>query len=225
MKRYCCTFVTLAILLAVQATTAFADRYNTIDLLWFAQQWQKSQYVGEWDLYADSSVNEQDLLLLIAGWHSLPSSTPTPTPTPTPSAGTGEIIIPLVNLPAGAKPLVMVEINAGNFMMGCYPGEQDSYSDEAPQHQVNIGYQFYMGKYEITQAQWLAVVGSWPETAPSSTYGEGNDYPAYYVSWDDCQNLVTELNKMRQGGYYLAFLLGRRSRLHSGWRLCVAFRQ
>jgi formylglycine-generating enzyme required for sulfatase activity len=203
MRRCYFTLVTLMVLFAVQTTTAFADRYNTIDLLWFAQQWQKTQYVGEWDLNADNSVNEQDLLLLIASWHSLTSTTPTPTPTPTPGSATGELIIPLANLPAGAKPLVMVEINAGNFMMGCYPGEQDSYPDEAPQHQVNIGYQFYMGKYEITQAHWLVVMGSWPGTAPSSSYGVGNDYPAYYVSWDDCRNFITELNKLGQGTFRL----------------------
>jgi formylglycine-generating enzyme required for sulfatase activity len=47
-----------------------------------------------------------------------------------------------------------------------------------------------MGKYEVTQQQWLAVMGSWPGTAPSSEYGVGDNYPAYYVSWNDAQNFI-----------------------------------
>ena len=42
-----------------------------------------------------------------------------------------------------------------------------------------------MGKYEVTQAQWLAVMGSWPGQTPPSTFGSGDDYPAYFVSWND----------------------------------------
>lgn len=66
-------------------------------------------------------------------------------------------------------------------------------SDET-QFQVQLTQAVYMGKTEVTQRQWLAVRGSWPGTAPSSTYGLGNDYPAYYVSWDDAQNFITSLN-------------------------------
>jgi formylglycine-generating enzyme required for sulfatase activity len=47
---------------------------------------------------------------------------------------------------------------------------------------------FSICKYEITQAQWLAVMGSWPGTAPSappSGYGLGDKHPAYFVSWND----------------------------------------
>ena len=44
---------------------------------------------------------------------------------------------------------------------------------------------FSIGEYEVTQALWLAVMGSWSHIAPSSTYGAGDNYPAYYVSWYD----------------------------------------
>ena len=37
-------------------------------------------------------------------------------------------------------------------MMGRYPGEQDSFDAEDPQHEVTIGYNFYMGKYEVYRA-------------------------------------------------------------------------
>jgi formylglycine-generating enzyme required for sulfatase activity len=98
-----------------------------------------------------------------------------------------------INLP-GDVPLKLVPIPAGAFMMGRHPGEQDSASDEDPQHSANILQDFYMGKYEVTQQQWLAVMGSWPSTEPSSTYGVGDDYPAYYISWDDTKNFITALN-------------------------------
>ena len=96
-------------------------------------------------------------------------------------------------LPGGVA-LEMVRIPAGSFLMGRYDGERSSDSKEDPQHEVNIGYDFYMGKYEVTQAQWLAVMGSWPGDAPSSTYGVGDNYPAYYVSWNDAQDFITALN-------------------------------
>jgi hypothetical protein len=45
---------------------------------------------------------------------------------------------------------------------------------------------FHIGKFEVTQALWLAVMGGWlGADAPSSAYGAGDDYPAYYVSWED----------------------------------------
>lgn len=78
--------------------------------------------------------------------------------------------------------------------MGSPDTERGRYINESPLHTVNINYDFYMGKYELTQKQWIAVMKSWPGTVPSSTYGRGNNFPAYYISWDDCQNFMTALN-------------------------------
>ena len=44
---------------------------------------------------------------------------------------------------------------------------------------------YSIGKYLVTQAQWLEIMGSWPGTTPSSDYGVGDNYPMYYVSWND----------------------------------------
>ncbi len=94
----------------------------------------------------------------------------------------------------GDVPLVLVKIPAGTFLMGRYAGEQDSHANEDPQHSVTILQGFYMGKYEVTQQQWLAVMGSWPGDAPFSGFGMGDTYPAYWVSWDDAQNFIKALN-------------------------------
>ena len=106
-----------------------------------------------------------------------------------------------VFLPGGVT-LDMVKIPAGSFMMGRYAGEQDSWSDEGPQHQVTIGYDFYLGKYEVTKAQWTAVMGTTPWSGYSYVLNDP-DSPGVWISWNDCQNFVTELNKLGQGTFRL----------------------
>ncbi len=90
----------------------------------------------------------------------------------------------------GGVPLVLVRIPAGSFQMGSPDTERSRWYAEGPVHTVTI-YDFYMGKYELTQAQWLAVM---PQYAPTWNYGLGDNYPAYYISWDDARNFVTALN-------------------------------
>ncbi|GHT45745.1 hypothetical protein AGMMS49965_22900 [Bacteroidia bacterium] len=62
---------------------------------------------------------------------------------------------------------------------------------------------FQIGKYEVTQKQWIEVMGSYPGTAPSSTYGEGGNYPMYNVSYDDVQAFLTNLNQQTGKNYRL----------------------
>jgi formylglycine-generating enzyme required for sulfatase activity len=68
-----------------------------------------------------------------------------------------------------------VRIPAGTFMMG----SEDGYDNEKPVHQVTVSRDFYLGKYEVTQEQWQAVMG----TNPSGHAGEMR--PVEMVSWDD----------------------------------------
>ena len=49
---------------------------------------------------------------------------------------------------------------------------------------------------EVTQAQWLAVMGSWPGTAPDETKGLGDGYPAYNLTWDDIAGPAGFLEKL-----------------------------
>ena len=44
---------------------------------------------------------------------------------------------------------------------------------------------FYMGVFEVTQKQWMLVMGSWPNSSPSSIHGAGYGYPAYFVSYNN----------------------------------------
>ncbi|MBQ1983294.1 MAG: SUMF1/EgtB/PvdO family nonheme iron enzyme [Spirochaetaceae bacterium] len=77
-------------------------------------------------------------------------------------------------------PTGFVLIKGGTFQMGSTVG----YSDEKPVHEVNLTKNFYMGKYEVTQGEYEKYCG-YGETPPSSGYGDGDNYPAYYVSWYD----------------------------------------
>lgn len=116
-----------------------------------------------------------------------------PTATPTPGGGSGDIItVPLPNLPANAKPLEMVYIETGTFMMGSPSDERGRDWDEGPQHQVTLSQGFYMGKYEVTQAQFEAVMGE----NPARSFGVGDDYPVYYVSWYDAARFCNRLSEM-----------------------------
>ncbi len=83
-------------------------------------------------------------------------------------------------------------IPPGNFMMGRYPGEQDSYSYEDPQHEVIFAQGFWMSKCEITQGQWQTIMGS----NPALGYGVGDNYPVYYVSWNDIRGTNGFLDKL-----------------------------
>lgn len=123
-----------------------------------------------------------------------PSATPTPSNTPTPDQS--HITVGLT-LPEGAKPLEMVLIPAGEYIRGSSTAEQDRNSDESPQHLVRITSPFYLGKYELTQAQWQAVLGTNP------SFNEGNNLPVENVSWDDCQTFIQKLNQLGLGTFRL----------------------
>ncbi len=78
----------------------------------------------------------------------------------------------------------MISIPAGTFQMG-----SNSYSDEKPIHRVNIS-AFKLGKYEVTQKQWQAVMGNNP-----SSFKNCDSCPVEEVSWNDIQNFIKKLNK------------------------------
>jgi len=102
----------------------------------------------------------------------------------------------------GNVPLEMVRIPAGTFLMGSGYDPDPNYrnTSEAPQHNVNIAYDFYMCKYEITQAQWWAVMGNAPST---SQYGNGPTYPVQTISWNDCQAFIAKLATLGIGTFRL----------------------
>ncbi len=83
----------------------------------------------------------------------------------------------------------MVYVEGGTFTMGATSEQgSDADSDEKPAHSVTLS-SYYIGKYEVTQAEWKAVMGS----NPSNFTGDDN-LPVECVSWNDCQEFIKKLN-------------------------------
>lgn len=91
-----------------------------------------------------------------------------------------------------------IRIPAGEFTMGSMAGEAGHTNDESPRHREIISRSFWMGKYEVTQSQWQAVMGTKP-----SARNLGGDYPVENVSWLDCQKFVSILNSRGKGKFRL----------------------
>ena len=87
-------------------------------------------------------------------------------------------------------------IPPGSFMMGRYPGEQDSSDFEEPQHKVTFAEGFWMSKYEITLGQWRAIMGSSGLSFFCLVCTGGDHYPAYSVSWNDIRGTNGYLDKL-----------------------------
>jgi formylglycine-generating enzyme required for sulfatase activity len=87
-------------------------------------------------------------------------------------------------------------IPSGSFMMGADKNFEDAEDDETPQHRVSISKPFYLGKYEVTQAQWTAVMGKHQSRV------EGRSNPVEEVSWNDVQEFIRRLNQMEGHNRY-----------------------
>jgi len=105
----------------------------------------------------------------------------------------------------------MVFVQGGVFTMGCTPKESSDYyyEDEKPAHQVTLS-SFYIGKYEVTQKQWQLIMGTSVRQQRNKAgislaiYGEGDNYPMYYVSWNEAQEFIRRLNEATGKQYRLA---------------------
>jgi formylglycine-generating enzyme required for sulfatase activity len=89
-----------------------------------------------------------------------------------------------------------VAVPGGCFQMGDTFGDRES--DEKPVHQVCVS-DFSIGKYEVTQGQWKAVMDSNPSRFSSC----GDNCPVESVSWDDAQQFIRRLNKQSSTSYRL----------------------
>lgn len=91
-------------------------------------------------------------------------------------------------LPAGME---FVPVTGGTFDMGSPESEGRRNADELL-HSVTPG-DFELMSTEVTQGMWEQVMG---ENPASDAYGLGEDYPVYYVSWDQAQEFIARLNEI-----------------------------
>ena len=133
-------------------------------------------------------------VLLVAGiwWHiAKDSAAPvSPQKTITNSIGMKFVLIPPGSFTMGSK-FDAMEIKDK------YGGEARYYEDEHPQHSVKITRSFYLQSTEVTQAQWVKVMGSNP-----SEHKNCDDCPVDSVSWYDAQQFINRLNEAGSEGKY-----------------------
>lgn len=156
----------------------------------------------------------------VAAFTRAPSAGNTARPAATPTSENTAANTPGATRPAGGRAQQMQSragiefmwIPAGSFMMGASDSDvqraiddlrphgvnltRANFTDEQPQHQVTIREGFYMGRYEVTQAQWQAVMGTNP------SYFKGDNLPVDSVSWNEAQDFINKLNEQNDGYRY-----------------------
>ena len=125
-----------------------------------------------------------------------PAPAPAAAPVPAPAVATGrspgEVFKDCDVCPE------MVVIPGGSFMMGSPVSELRRFAHEGPQRRVAVG-SFLLGRTEVTQGQWRAVMGS----NPSNFSKCGDDCPVENVSWNDAQAYVKKLSERSGKAYRL----------------------
>ena len=102
------------------------------------------------------------------------------------SSGNNVIFIPVKN----DITIDMIKVEAGTFMMGATSEMQNPWDDEKPVREVILTNDYYIGKYEVTQSLWQAVMGTNP------SYFKGDNLPVEQVSWDNCLEFISKLNSL-----------------------------
>jgi len=104
--------------------------------------------------------------------------------------------VPPAAVPQSSGTMRFVRVLPGGFMMGCSTGDSECGAAEKPAHFVRITKAFEIGSYEVTQAQWEAVMGT-----NRSTF-KGSSRPVENVSWLEAQEFVRRLTEKQDGYRY-----------------------
>ncbi|MCY2986332.1 MAG: SUMF1/EgtB/PvdO family nonheme iron enzyme, partial [Planctomycetota bacterium] len=114
---------------------------------------------------------------------------PTPSLDTASAAGKPAATLEMLTNSIGIK---LVLIPSGEFLMGSPDSHSDALPDEKPQHRVQITKPFYLGVYEVSQAQYQKVVGNNPSTF------KGESLPVETVSWDDAVAFCKRLSEVAE---------------------------
>jgi len=115
-----------------------------------------------------------------------------------------------------ATQMEMLLVPPGTFTMGCTASNQyGCYSDENPTHSVTLTQAFYLGRYEVTQGQWVATMGS----NPSYFQGQSDSAsrPVEQVSWNTIQGFLsaTGMRLPSEAEWEYAYRAGTTTAFHS----------
>ncbi len=117
-----------------------------------------------------------------------------------------------------ATQMEMLLVPEGTFTMGCIPSQQHGCgSSESPKHSVTLTQSFYMGRYEVTQGQWVAKMGSNPSGFQGASYPDAANRPVERVSWNDIQGYLstTGMRLPTEAEWEYACRAGTTSAFHS----------
>ena len=106
------------------------------------------------------------------------------------TSGTSSTSSGVLSFTANGVTFEMVKVEGGTFTMGATSEQgSDAYDWEKPSHSVTLS-DYSIGKYEVTQELWQAVMGNNPSSS------KGSRKPVESVSWDDCQSFISKLNSL-----------------------------
>jgi formylglycine-generating enzyme required for sulfatase activity len=177
------------------------------------------------DINSDGTVNGIDLAFVLTGWGICPGPTWATVLERAPDAAvvtnvTMRNAITASGLPwrvrDNAANIEMLLVPAGTFTMGCSASTQYACgSDESPTHQVTLTQAFYMGRYEVTQAQWTAKMGSNPSYF--SGFSDSPSRPVDSVSWNMIQPfcVLSGLRLPTEAEWEYAYRAGTTTAFHS----------
>jgi formylglycine-generating enzyme required for sulfatase activity len=164
---------------------------DAVDLAQTLSTWGTKGGSVESDINGDGSVDGIDLAIVLSAWGVCPNPTWgtvlewTPDPAVVTDANLRAAIVAsgfAWRVRDNGTNIEMLLVPRGIFTMGCSPGDTECLGDESPAHQVTFTNAFYMGRTEVTQAQWTATMGS----NPSGFGGQPNN-PVDQVSWNMIQ--------------------------------------
>jgi formylglycine-generating enzyme required for sulfatase activity len=98
--------------------------------------------------------------------------------------------------PAGPVILEMIYVEPGTFMMGA-PKEELGNNGQEPQRKVTLTQGYWLGKYEVTQAQYEAVIGRNP------SFFKGRNLPVEYANWNDAMRFCQKLTELERAAGHI----------------------
>ena len=203
------------------------QRVDAIDLAAVVSAWGTNGSKTGTDINDDGLVEGADLTLILSSWGQCPTLTWATVLEWEPDAAVVTDVTLRNAITASGLPwrvrdnssnIEMLLVPPGTFQMGCIM-DSDSFGCvpwEQPVHMVTLTNAYYLGRYEVTQAQWQAKMGS----NPSSHQGKPDSpsRPVELVSWNTIQNFnsATGLRLPTEAEWEFACRAGTTTPFHSG---------
>jgi len=178
------------------------QRVDGIDLATVLTRWgMPGAKFPQADCNDDGAINGLDLAIVLAGWGECPIGVPSWATVleaaPNPQVMTNPVLraaITATNLAWRVRDNVtgieMLLVPPGTFQMGSSPGDPLGFPDEFPVRTVTLTRAFYLGRFETTQSQWVARMGSNPSYFQGPSYPDASQRPVDQVTWNAIQGFL-----------------------------------